>query len=187
MDLVIGIAVVAAAAVAVVARSAIRVVPEGHGAAVVRAGRAVRTSGSGLVMVVPGLEQLAVSPLRPPPLEPVSTTASTADGAEVHAVGSVLWEVVDIPRTLNALPDPATVVAEAVERALHHLVGGSELAGLLRDRHDAVAGLPRALDSALESVGVRVVDVDLLDLDVRVGRELLRLLEMPAQPTQRNG
>ncbi len=176
MDQIVVLAALAVAAVAGLGLAAVRSVPEGRAAVVVRAGRAKRVVGAGPVVVVPGLDRVHVVELHPPPLEPVSTVATTADGAEVRLVVSVLWEVTDPQRTLTAFPDPGTVIAEAVERALRHLVAETSLVDLLQQRHQDVSSLPPVLLPVLAPTGVRVVDVDLLDLDVRVGAELLRLI-----------
>jgi regulator of protease activity HflC (stomatin/prohibitin superfamily) len=181
MATVVTLLVLGAVVLAAFARSALRVVPEGYEAVVVRAGRAIRTVSSGLVVVVPALDRVAVVALRPPPMAPVVASGTTADGAEVRVVVCVSWEVVEARRTLGAAPDTATVIEEAVVRALHHLVAGAGLADLLRDRHHQVGSLPRVLAPVLAAVGVRVADVDLLDLEVRVGAELLRLLEPTAE------
>ncbi len=170
------VVVLGVGALAVVGSAVLRVVPEGHVAVVSRAGRAPRVIPSGPLVVVPGLDRTDLVALHPRPLTPVTTTATTADGVEVRLVVSVLWEVVEPQLTLCALPDAATVVAESVERGLHPLAAGADLTELLRDRHAAVIRLPLTLAQELDPVGVRIVDVDLLDLDVRVGAELLRLL-----------
>jgi regulator of protease activity HflC (stomatin/prohibitin superfamily) len=168
---VLGLAALAAAGSAV-----LRVVPAGHVGVVRRAGRAQRVVPPGPVGVVPGLDRVDLVALHPRPLDPVATTATTADGVEVYVVVSVVWQVVDPRLTIGAVPDPATVVAEWVERGLHHLTAGAQFADLLRERHAAVRRLPETLGAALAPFGIRVLDIDLLDIDVRVGAELLRLL-----------
>ncbi len=82
-------------ALAGMAAVVIRVVPAGHSGVVLRAGRVVRTTGPGMVLVVPVLDRVRAAPLRPETLDPLGVSASTADGAQVRFAVSVLWRVVD--------------------------------------------------------------------------------------------
>jgi len=77
---------------------------------------------------------------------------------------------------VQAVPDARAAVADAVERALHHLVANVDLANLLRDRESFLARLPVTALPLVSPLGAELVDVDLLDAEVRVGPELLRLL-----------
>jgi regulator of protease activity HflC (stomatin/prohibitin superfamily) len=80
------------------------------------------------------------------------------------------------PLAVQAAPDARAATEDGVERALHHLVANVDLANLLRDRESTLARLPSAALPLLSSFGVELIDVDLLDAEVRVGPELLQLL-----------
>lgn len=172
--LLIAAAVVATAAVA--GRAVVKVVPAGHRGVVTRAGRVARSRRPGLAAVVPGVERIQMVALRPRPIDPLTVTATTRDGVEVRLVLSVFWRVADPVRAVRGEPETRTATADAVERALRHLVATVDLASLLRDREPMLARLAVRTGPLLGPVGVELVDVDLLDTEVRVGPELLRLL-----------
>jgi len=163
-------------AVAAVGCALVRVVPVGHCGVVMRGGRISRSRNSGLAVVVPGVERIEMVALQPWPIDPLGVTALTRDGVEVRLVVSVLWCVADPRRAVQAVPDARAATAGAVERGLHHLVATLDLAHLLRDREEVLSRLPVTTLPLLAPFGVTLVDVDLLEAEVRVGPELLRLL-----------
>lgn len=171
--LVVAVAVAAAAAVGC---AVVRIVPAGHCGVVTRAGRVARSRPSGLVTVVPGLERVEMVPLDPSPIGPLSVTAQTRDGLEVRLVFSVLWCVADPTLAVHAAPGAGPATADAVEEALHLLVANVDLADLVRDCESILSRLPVVALPLVLPLGVELVDVDLLDAQVRICPELLRLL-----------
>jgi regulator of protease activity HflC (stomatin/prohibitin superfamily) len=167
---------VALAGTAVLVSAAVRIVPAGHRGVVTRAGRVVRSRPSGLVVVMPGVERVKMVALHPRPIDPLTVAARTRDGFELRLVVSVLWCVADPTLAVHAVPDARAATADAIERALHHLVANVDLANLLRDRGLFLAQLPVTALPLVNGLGAELLDVDLLDAQVRVCPELLRLL-----------
>jgi regulator of protease activity HflC (stomatin/prohibitin superfamily) len=147
--------------------AALRMVPAGHCGVVIRAGRVARLRSSGLVLVVPGVERVAIMIMHPRSIDPPIITARTRDGVEVRLVVSVLGCVVDPTLAVQAAPDVRAATEDAVERALHDLVANVDLANRLRDRESTLARLPATALPLLSSFGVELIDVDLLDAEVR--------------------
>jgi regulator of protease activity HflC (stomatin/prohibitin superfamily) len=166
----------AVAAAAVVCAALVRIVPAGHCGVVTRAGRVARTRPSGLLVAMPVVERVAMVDLHPRAIDPLGVTVSSRDGVEIRLVVSVLWRVCDAAQAAQSESDGGSVVASAVERALHHLVAEVDLRHLISARQSLLAELPLTTRPLLEPLGVALVDVDLLDADVRVGLELFRLL-----------
>jgi regulator of protease activity HflC (stomatin/prohibitin superfamily) len=154
----------------------VRIVPAGHCGVVTRAGRVARTRPSGLLVVMPVVERVAMVALHPRAIDPLGVTVTSRDGVEVRLVVSVLWRVSDAALAALPGPDGRTAVADAVERALHHLVANVDFRYLLAARQSLLAELPVTTLPLVAPFGVELVDVDLLDAEVRVGPELLRLL-----------
>ena len=170
------VALATLAGLGVAVAMAIRLVPTGHTGVVVRGGRVARTRSSGLVPMLPGLEHLELVPRQVQDLHPLVTTAVTRDGVEVRLVVSVLWEVTHPETAAAVVPDARTAATEAIERSLHHAVARVELSELLRDREAVLDRLAEDSGPMLRRAGAALLDIDLLDVEVRVGPELLRLL-----------
>lgn len=164
------------AAAMVIGCALVRIVPAGHCGVVIRAGRVVRTRPSGLCVVFPVVERVEIVALNPRAIDPLSVTSLSRDGVELRLVVSVLWRVIDPALVVQAVPDAQTAVADAVARALHHLVANVDLGSLLRDRESILGRLPVSALPLVIRFGAELVDVDLLDAEVRFGPELLRLL-----------
>jgi regulator of protease activity HflC (stomatin/prohibitin superfamily) len=170
--------VVGAALLGVVAAgcAVVRVVPAGHQGVVMRLGRPRRSRPSGLVVVVPGLERLHLVSLTPGPIDPLAVNGWTRDGVEVRLVLSLSWVVDDPVAAAQATPDVRLATADGVERAAHHLFASIDLTAILRDREAVLSQLPVIALPLLTPLGARLVDVDVLDAQLRVGPELIRLL-----------
>ena len=170
------VAAALAATVVVVACAVVRIVPAGHRGVVTRAGRVARSRPSGLIIAAPVVERVVMVDLHARPIDPLSVAALTRDGADIRLTVSVLWSVVDPTLAACAVPDARSATADAVERTVHHLVANVELVSLLRDREALLKRLPVSALPLVRAWGVELVDVTLLDAEVRVGPELLRLL-----------
>jgi regulator of protease activity HflC (stomatin/prohibitin superfamily) len=157
--------------------SAVKVVPPGRVAVVARFGRVVRTSPPGPALVVPLVDRVTVLQALPSRIEPLHVTGATRDNVDVRITASLTWQVVDPVLALSASPDPTTATVDAVEHGAQTGISEIDLRDLLADREAAMERvLPRA-DEATRQFGVAVLDLDVLDTEVRVGPELLRLLQ----------
>lgn len=175
MDWLVVLLVVVAALVAGAA-GVVRVVPAGHRGVVLRGGRPVRSRPPGLLLHLPGAEQVNVVPLLAQRLDPVVVSAVTREGAEVRVVASLLWRVVAPDRAAAVGRDLAWVTAETVERELRRLLGNVDLACVLREREAVAARLSVTTLPLLGPLGVELVDTDLVDVALRGGPELANLL-----------
>ncbi len=168
--------VVLAAGTIVLGTATVRVVPAGHRGVVVRAGRPRREAGEGLVAVVPVLDRVTMVSLHPATIDPVVVPAITHDGAEVRVVLSVLWQVTEPTAASGAEPGAGSVTALVVERAVRREAAHADLGRLLRDQAALVRLTPEDETLLHEHAGVRVLDIAIVDTEVRASPELLRLL-----------
>lgn len=164
------------AAVTIIGCGLVRIVPAGHRGVVIRSGRVVRSRPSGLLVVVPVVERAEMVSLHARAIDPLGVTALSRDGVELRLVVSVLWRATDPSVVAQAVPDTRTAVADAVERALRHLVAKVDLGDLLRDREPFLGRLPATVIPQMTALGAELLDVDLLDVEVRVGPNLVQLL-----------
>jgi regulator of protease activity HflC (stomatin/prohibitin superfamily) len=141
-----------------------------------RWGLVSRVAGPGVVRVVPGLDRVRVLDLQPHRMEPVPVAATTRDGVDVRLDLSVLWRVLEPERSLRAVPDVAVATADAVEHAARQVIGETDLRALVAERVSALAGLGARASAVAQEWGVAVLDVDALDVELRAGPELGRLL-----------
>jgi regulator of protease activity HflC (stomatin/prohibitin superfamily) len=168
-------ALFAAVCLAVVV-SAVRLVPAGSRALVLRWGRVSREVGPGIVGVLPGIERVLVLSIQPSRLEPVPVTATTRDGADVRVDLSVLWRLRDVERSLLAAPDITAATWDAVEHAARQVVNETVLRALVEERATALTDVTSRATAVAAEWGAAIMDVDVLNVELRAGPELLRLL-----------
>lgn len=176
MDLFVGVALACVAALVAIACATVRFVPAGHHAVITRAGAQVRSSSGGVVAVAPGIERLHLVAIRPPAIDPLSVVGVTQDGVEVQLVVSVLYRIVDAPLVVASATDSREVTSDTVERTLHHLIAETDLVDLLTHREDVLNRAVAVAPPLLAPLGVELTDIDLIDTEVRMGAQLLRLL-----------
>jgi regulator of protease activity HflC (stomatin/prohibitin superfamily) len=169
-------AILVLALVVVVVVTTVHVVPTGSRALVLRWGLVSRVAGPGLVRVVPGLDRVRVLDMQPHRLEPVPVTATTRDGVDVRVDLSVLWRLVEPERSLRAVPDVATATADAVEHTARQVLGETTLRALVEERTATLADVDARTSAIAKEWGATVMDVDVLDVEVRAGPPLVRLL-----------
>lgn len=171
-----GLLLLIALAAVAVGCAAVGVVPAGHRAVVVRAGRPVRSRAPGVLLRAPGIERVVMVPLHPPPIDALSVNAQTRDGVEVRLAISLLWRVTAPEQAACATPDLWSATASAADWAVRHVVLDVQLTALLHDRAGVLRRVTTATRPLTDPIGVEVIDVDLLHAEVRLGPELLRLL-----------
>lgn len=155
--------------------ASLRVVPERSRLVVSRLGQVTRVAGPGLVLRVPGLEQVAEVSLQPERVDLVAP-ATTVDGVRVRLHAEALVQVTHPGLTgwLGDPRDPHTAAAIEVEAVLVRETARRELAELLSHRADlerAAAGEASAVSKAW---GVEVLEVTVLGTDATLTVELVR-------------
>ena len=114
--------------------------------------------------------------MQPQRVEPVLVTATTRDGVDVRVDLSVVWQLVEPERSLRAVPDVVTATADAIEHAARQVVHETGLRALVEERAAALEGVASRASATAQEWGVTVLDTDVLDVELRAGPELARLL-----------
>lgn len=164
----------AVAGIAVV-MAAVRIVPEHERVVVTRFGRLVRVVGPGLARRVPGLEAWRTVSLRSSSLRLAVSTFSS-DGVPVHVQVLAVCRVVEPELVHLADPDPAGATGSRVESLVAREVANVEVAELLSRRGRLESVLPSTLTAETRDFGVRVDEIEINDIEVRVTMALLESL-----------
>lgn len=151
-----------------------RVVPSDQVAVIRTFGQLVRVAGPGVVLRLPGLHQVTLVP-RLPIACPLAVPALTRDGVHVHLVATAICRIVDPARSGG--PDPLAPAVVAVENALAHWVGQTELAHLLQARAEAELHLPSQVSQMTAEWGVKVLEIEVSTIETQLTADLLRLVD----------
>ncbi len=157
--------VVLVLALLITARS-IRITPEWRRAVVLRLGRFHAVKGPGLYLLWPIDTVAMVIDLR---IQTTSITAEQALTRDTVAVGVdaiVFWQVVDPRAAAVNIIDYAQAVERVSQTSLREMIGGTALATLLSDRHDADLALQKAIAAKTVDWGVAVRSVEIRDVAI---------------------
>jgi regulator of protease activity HflC (stomatin/prohibitin superfamily) len=152
--------------------ASLRVVPQRSRLVVSRLGQVTRVAGPGLVLRVPGLEQVAEVSLQPERVDLVAP-ATTVDGVRVRLHAQALVQVTH-PGWLGDPRDPHTAAATEVEAVLVRETAHRELAELLSHRADLERTAAGETSAVSKAWGAEVLEVTVLDVDASLTVELVR-------------
>ena len=176
------IAVIGVLAAVGLCAAVVHPIPVGSDAVVTRAGLPLRSKAGGLIAALPVVEHVHMVATQPRRIDPLAVHVTTRDGVEVQLILSILFRIDNPALSVLSNVDGRTTTADAVERALHHLAGQSDLVDLLVEREAILARVAAHVSKCLEPSGLELVDTDLLGAEVRVGAQLLHLLAGSGEP-----
>jgi len=162
---------------AALASAAVHMVPIHERLVVIRLGRCHRVRGPGRVLIVPGLERTVAVSIVPARTNQVVVDAITGDGAEVTAAVSLWCRVADPARAVAASGDALGNAGEATERAIRHRLAQMRLPELLCGPHQWATGVVDEIDRVSRSWGVRVLDLEIVDVRLRLTPRLRRWMQ----------
>lgn len=159
--------------------ASVRTVSADHVAVVRRFGQVSRVAGPGLLLHLPGLHHITLVP-RLAVHCPLVVPALTRDGVHVHLIATATCRIVD-PTRSGESPDPLGPAALAVENALAHWIGQTELAQLLQARAEAELHLPDQVSQMTAEWGVKVLGIEVSTIETQLTADLLRLVHGPGR------
>jgi len=154
--------------------AAVHIVPIHERLVVIRLGRCHRVRGPGPVLIVPGLERAVAMSIVPARTNQVVVDAITRDGAAVTAAVSLWYRVTDPARAVALTCDALGDAGEATERAIRHRLAQVGLPELLCGSRQWATGVVEEIDRVSRSWGVRVLDLEIVDVTLRLAPELRR-------------
>jgi regulator of protease activity HflC (stomatin/prohibitin superfamily) len=149
---------------ALLATVSLRWVPEGHVLVVSRRGLVSRVTGAGLRLRWPVIDRAEVVPVEPQEL-PLVVRADTADGCEVRLLVTASVMLVP-PSPLERFIEPLASAELAAQRVLAEAVRRLAVADLAEGLTQSWPTLVAAADAATRPRGVRVLELELAELDV---------------------
>ncbi|MET7755446.1 slipin family protein [Streptomyces sp. NPDC005389] len=157
----------AAAAIAVYAGAAARVVKQYERGVVFRFGRVrddVRTPG--FTMIVPGVDRLHKVNMQIVTMPVPAQEGITRDNVTVRVDAVVYFKVVDAAEALIRVEDYKFAVSQMAQTSLRSIIGKSDLDDLLSNREKLNQGLELMLDSPAIGWGVQIDRVEIKDVSL---------------------
>src|SRR5438552_1230451 len=156
----------AVAIVLVFLLSGLKVLREYERAVVFRLGRMVGARGPGMVYVIPGIEKMVKMDLRTVTMDIPPQDVITRDNVSVKVNAVLYFRVLDPNRAIREVANYLFATSQLAQVTLRSICGQADLDELLAERDKINNRLQEILDTQTDPWGIKVVLVELKDIDL---------------------
>jgi regulator of protease activity HflC (stomatin/prohibitin superfamily) len=159
--------------------SAFRVLREYERGVVFMLGRFWRVKGPGLVILIPGVQQMVRVDLRTVVLDVPSQDVISRDNVSVKVNAVVYFRVVDPQLAIIQIADFRNATSQLAQTTLRSVLGKHELDEMLAEREKLNVDIQRVLDAQTDAWGIKVSTVEIkhVDLNESMVRAIARQAE----------
>jgi regulator of protease activity HflC (stomatin/prohibitin superfamily) len=142
-------------------------------------GRFQKVKGPGLIIVVPGIQQMVKVDLRTLVYDVPTQDVISRDNVSVKVSAVIYFRVVDPERAIINVEDFFEATAQLAQTTLRSILGQHELDDMLAQRDKLNQGIQVLLDEQTESWGIKVINVEIkhVDLDESMIRAIAKQAE----------
>lgn len=159
--------------------SAIKILREYERGVVFTLGRYSGTSGPGLIILIPIVQQMVKVDLRIVAEDVPSQDVISQDNVSVRVNAVLYYRIVDPQRAINQVSDFREATSQLAQTTLRSVLGKHDLDEMLSQRDKLNADIQEILDSQTEAWGIKVSNVEIkhVDLDQSMIRAIARQAE----------
>ena len=159
--------------------SSVRILREYERGVVFLIGRFWRVKGPGLVIVVPGIQQMVRVDLRTVVMDVPSQDVISRDNVSVKVNAVVYFRVVDPQKAIIQVENFLEATSQLAQTTLRSVLGKHELDDMLAEREQLNADIQQILDAATDPWGIKVsvVEIKHVDIDESMVRAIARQAE----------
>ncbi|MES2818797.1 MAG: slipin family protein [Pseudomonadota bacterium] len=159
--------------------SAFRILREYERGVVFQLGRFWRVKGPGLVLVIPGLQQMVRVDLRTIVLDVPTQDVISRDNVSVKVNAVVYYRVLDPQRAIIQVEDYQVATSQLAQTTLRAVLGKHELDDMLAERERLNVDIQQVLDAQTDAWGIKVANVEIkhVDLDESMVRAIAKQAE----------
>src|SRR6266542_6026070 len=146
--------------------SGIKILKEYERAVVFRLGRMVGVRGPGIVYIIPGIEKMVKMDLRTVTMDVPPQDVITRDNVSVKVNAVLYFRVLDPNRAIREVANYLFATSQLAQVTLRSICGQADLDELLAERDKINNRLQEILDTQTDPWGIKVVLVELKDIDL---------------------
>jgi len=129
-------------------------------------GRFQRVKGPGLIIVVPGIQQMVRVDLRTLVYDVPTQDVISRDNVSVKVSAVIYFRVTDPERAIINVEDFFEATSQLAQTTLRSILGQHELDEMLAQRDRLNQGIQKLLDEQTESWGIKVINVEIKHIDI---------------------
>ncbi len=159
--------------------SAIRILREYERGVVFLLGRFWRVKGPGLIIIIPGIQQMVRVDLRTVVMDVPSQDVISRDNVSVKVNAVVYFRVIDPQRAIIQVEDFFAATSQLAQTTLRSVLGKHELDEMLAERDKLNVDIQKILDIQTDVWGIKVsaVEIKHVDIDATMVRAIARQAE----------
>ncbi len=146
--------------------AAIRILPEYQRGVVFFLGRFQGVKGPGLIIIIPGVQQMTRVDLRVITLDVPSQDVISRDNVTVHVNAVLYFRVVDPERAIIRVEDFGAATSQLAQTTLRSVLGKHDLDEMLSERDKLNSDIQDIIDAQTEEWGIKVVNVEIKQVDL---------------------
>ncbi|WPC04841.1 slipin family protein [Pseudomonas benzenivorans] len=159
--------------------SAFRILREYERGVVFQLGRFWRVKGPGLIIIIPGIQQMVRVDLRTIVLDVPTQDVISRDNVSVKVNAVVYFRVLDAQKAIIQVEDFLKATSQLAQTTLRAVLGKHELDEMLAERERLNVDIQHVLDAQTDAWGIKVANVEIkhVDLDESMIRAIAKQAE----------
>lgn len=159
--------------------SSIKVLREYERGVVFLLGRFWRVKGPGLILIIPGIQQMVRVDLRVVTMDVPTQDVISHDNVSVKVNAVIYFRVVDPERAIIQVENFLMATSQLAQTTLRAVLGKHELDEMLAERERLNLDIQKILDSQTDAWGIKVTNVEIkhVDLNESMVRAIARQAE----------
>lgn len=146
--------------------SSFRILREYERGVVFMLGRFWKVKGPGLVLVIPGVQQMVRVDLRTVVFDVPSQDVISRDNVSVQVNAVVYFRVVDPAKSILQVEDFMNATSQLAQTTLRSVLGKHELDEMLAERENLNLDIQQSLDAQTDAWGIKVSNVEIKHVDI---------------------
>lgn len=142
-------------------------------------GRFYKVKGPGLILVVPGVQQMVRVDLRTIVLDVPTQDVISRDNVSVKVNAIIFYRVVDPGKAVVQVQNFHQATSELAQTTLRSVLGKHELDELLSERDKMNSDIQEILDAQTDAWGIKVANVEIKHIDL--GESMVRVMARQAE------
>ncbi|ATE61311.1 slipin family protein [Thauera sinica] len=146
--------------------SSLRILREYERGVIFMLGRFWKVKGPGLVIVLPGVQQMVKVDLRVVTMDVPSQDVISRDNVSVKVNAIVFFRVVDPQKAIIQVENYLVATSQLAQTTLRAVLGKHELDEMLAERERLNLDVQQILDAQTDSWGIKVTNVEIKHIDL---------------------
>jgi len=152
--------------IVIIALSSLRVLREYERGVIFMLGRFWKVKGPGLILVIPGIQQMVKADLRTVVMDVPSQDVISRDNVSVKVNAVVYFRVVDPEKSIIQVENFLNATSQLAQTTLRSVLGKHELDDMLAERERLNVDIQQSLDAQTDTWGIKVSNVEIKHVDI---------------------